>query len=373
MLNLDQITSDCKIQLDNKSAVKAILDIISENCPDVQSISFGRNNISSLSPFKDLATAAPCLSNLSFEGNNISSLKEIAAISNLQNLRQLIFSGNPVSVQDHTSYIAFLQFKFPMLELIDGQVTPKFMKLNIPENTFVGNLPSVRGSFFSDESAEQFAMTFVPKYFEAYDDENRANLLLDAYHDQSCLSITVGKYGASMELYAEGDRNLVKLDEFDPKLSRNIKFGKVDIAHVLKCLPRTMHNLSSFVADVSLVSISGNPVLSLSIHGQFIEQAKDKQDVNTRGFDRNFLLIAAGNAMGCLILNDQLHIYSSDSQKSVVHAADSSGSDDSFPALAVQIAQAANVPASLAYDYLVRHGHNGQLAYDAILRDRGAA
>jgi hypothetical protein len=129
-----------------------------------------------------------------------------------------------------------------------------------------------------------------------------------------------------------------------------------------------MHNLSTFVADASLITVCGNQLMSLSVHGQFIEQARDRQEVYTRAFDRNFILLASNSAMGCLILNDQTHVYSSDSSRSAVHVASSSVSE--VGGLSEELSRACGgLSLSVCAEYLHKSGLDLGLAYEMLIRD----
>jgi hypothetical protein len=379
-LNLEQVVKECNLTFENASFTKYVFDIIREYCPDVVTISFKSNEIQSLSTFASLASAAPNLQNLSFEDNKISKLQDLSNISDLQSLQQVIFHGNPITLSDPNSYLAYLVYKFPTVRVVDHVDVPRFIQFDLPDHAVAGYIPSSRNSFFMDDSCESFAMDFVPKFFDAFDSEQRADVLVDVYLPDSQFSLTVNPSPEQLEGYSSVDRNLKNSEEFDSKSSEFLVTGTVGISSFFKNMPRTRHNVSEFLADVVLVPSGDMPLLLLTVHGEYLEQVirpNGGEVTETRYFDRVFTLANAqgSNYVNCFIINDQLHVSNSDTGRTMTHLSslDSDGMDtpsDELKNLVQQLAQHAGISADMAYDYLVRSGNDPNAALAAIEQDR---
>jgi nuclear RNA export factor len=72
--------------------------LIGQLFPDVNTISVESNRLTSLKPFSTLPQWAPLVQNLSFRDNLITSYRDIEGLKGTEvpNLRELIFAGNPV-------------------------------------------------------------------------------------------------------------------------------------------------------------------------------------------------------------------------------------------------------------------------------------
>jgi Leucine-rich repeat (LRR) protein len=71
--------------------------LISQSCPNVETISFAGNKIESLLYFDNLSTFLPNIKNLSFKDNNLKYYDDLKGIqgSKFTELRELILAGTP--------------------------------------------------------------------------------------------------------------------------------------------------------------------------------------------------------------------------------------------------------------------------------------
>lgn len=69
----------------------------------------------------------------------------------------------------------------------DGAELPPLIQFDVTDNV---NLPPPRASFLCDTNGTQIIRQFIEQYFVIFDSDNRQPLL-DAYHEQAMLSISV--------------------------------------------------------------------------------------------------------------------------------------------------------------------------------------
>jgi hypothetical protein len=169
--------------------VNTIAHIIKDNFPQVQTVSFDQNGLSTLSAFRSMSTLCPSIRNLSLANNEIDSANELEAFTGLQ-LRELRLLGNPVLSTEGADKLAFhqkIRGIFPSLALLDGE-EPKSLKIafNIPVPK---SLPAFKGNFVEKPGMEGIVKQFVTAFFSAYDSDR--NSLLGVYLDNCYFSLTL--------------------------------------------------------------------------------------------------------------------------------------------------------------------------------------
>ncbi|NWY08330.1 NXF1 factor, partial [Nothoprocta ornata] len=160
------------------------------------------------------------------------------------------------------------------------------------------NIPEVRAASRRDLGREL--------YYSIYDSSDRQGLL-DAYHDGACcsLSIPFGPHNPprnSLNEYFKDSRNVKKLK--DPTMRfKLLKHTRLNVVAFLNELPKTQHDVNSFVVDVCAQT---NTLLCFAVHGIFKEVDGKSRD-SVRAFTRMFIAVPAGNT-GLCIVNDELFV-----------------------------------------------------------------
>ncbi|KAM7045540.1 nuclear RNA export factor 3-like [Molossus nigricans] len=185
----------------------------------------------------------------------------------------------------------------------DGQEPPPLTNFGIEAQKM---LPSYKGSFFGSDTLKSLIMQFLQQYYLIYDSGDR-HCLLCAYHDEACFSMTIpfiqgDPAPSSLFVYFKDNRNMKNLK--DPNLRfQLLKHRKHDIVSSLCVLPKTQHDLSSFLVDMWFQS---ERMLCFSVKGVFKEVAGRSQG-SVRAFTRTFFATPASNCSLC-IMNDELFV-----------------------------------------------------------------
>ncbi|KAM7045539.1 nuclear RNA export factor 3 [Molossus nigricans] len=154
---------------------------------------------------------------------------------------------------------------------------------------------SCLGSFFGSDTLKSLIMQFLQQYYLIYDSGDR-QCLLCAYHDEACFSMTIPFIQgdpalSSLFVYFKDNRNMKNLK--DPNLRfQLLKHRKQDIVSSLCVLPKTQHDLSSFLVDMWFQS---ERMLCFSVKGVFKEVEGRSQGI-LRAFTRTFIATPAGNS-----------------------------------------------------------------------------
>lgn len=319
MLNLSNLGAylpNVSVDFNDKSFVFQIFDLMSIKCPDILTVLFNNNKIKTLAGFGRMKSYGLKIINLSLDSNEISNFDELSSLKDLD-LRELVLSNNPVSAGlDEVTYKLEVVRRLPDLGFLDTR------KIKAGADTHpVTQLPPLQGNFFDSPERQALADAFLQKYFEAFDGDR--NLLVDAYAEQSCFSISTipvdskphGRGGSSFKRgdkfvpYNSVDRNLNTTVELDKRTS-TLKTGPTHIVGTLLDLPPTKHEYESFIVDCFVSSLGSFEMLNVFVHGSFSESSKTK-----RSFSRVFLLVPSpagsksqANGWPVAIINDQLYI-----------------------------------------------------------------
>ncbi|XP_068703613.1 nuclear RNA export factor 1-like isoform X2 [Montipora foliosa] len=314
-LNLSDLFHDEVLNANNVQGILSrpwlaswILQLIGENCPEVQSLDISNNRLKYLDGFRELGQQASNLKHLKICNNQIRAVEELDKIKTLSQLTSLELDGNPLCdmfQNKGNTYINSVRSKLPKITHLDGHELPPPIGFDLPSEQV---LPPSKGSFLGDPQIKELVQKFLAQYFTIYDTEDRQGLL-EAYHDQAIFSMcvnvgTISKdrsvpRGPSLGEYMKNSRNLKQVTRADFRVSLQ-KHSRLSVVAFLNELPVTKHDLSSFTVDVSLALPT---CLSFSVQGLFMENSKI-----IRSFSRVFLAVPAAGGKALSIINDELHI-----------------------------------------------------------------
>ncbi|XP_039569952.1 nuclear RNA export factor 1 [Passer montanus] len=175
----------------------------------------------------------------------------------------------------------------------------RIIEENIPEIAFdveaPTTLPPCKGSYFGSDDLKALVLRFLQQYYSVYDSSDRQGLL-DAYHDGACCSLSI-PYGPhtpprnSLNEYFKDSRNVKKLK--DPTMRfKLLKHTRLNVVAFLNELPKTQHDVNSFVVDICAQT---NTLLCFTVHGIFKEVDGKSRD-SVRAFTRMFIAVPAGNS-----------------------------------------------------------------------------
>ncbi|CAH6780380.1 Nxf3 [Phodopus roborovskii] len=212
-------------------------------------------------------------------------------------------SSLSTTIQDKSSNINSILELFPKLLSLNGQESPKPTLCNLEDKK---SLPSCKGSFFGSESVKTLVLQFLQQYYFIYDNGDRQGLL-NAYHAEACFSLTA--LFTSMDLssnnlceYFKYSRNMRVLK--DPYMKRQmLKHKQCDIIYFLRTLPKTQHDLNSFVVDMCFQT---DTMLCFCVSGLF-KEVEGSSGGCAHAFTRTFIA-TYGNSSDFCIVNDKLFV-----------------------------------------------------------------
>ncbi|POY71352.1 hypothetical protein BMF94_5664 [Rhodotorula taiwanensis] len=284
----------------------AMWKLAREMFPDVISLSFANNNLTStlpLSPYL-LTSSLSDIENVSFAGNNFSQFRDMDPFSpdvgkkrndkkpkGWSKLRELVLTGNPVvhSGGGSTTYEREMARRFATLRTLDQKPLDPSIAFAVGQDRANGVVDSpglsarvksekakaakreaitfplpISGGFFESEGARDFVGSFFIKFFEAFDNDRPA--LLPAYapictfsfhadtaHPARARAKKVGSHGDKRlphqhkldwkpYLTAEGSRNLMRVKNPEKRVKTLQVTPAAVIASVAQ-LPKTKHPL----------------------------------------------------------------------------------------------------------------------------------
>uniref|UniRef100_A0A8C7ZLQ1 Nuclear RNA export factor 1a n=1 Tax=Oryzias sinensis TaxID=183150 RepID=A0A8C7ZLQ1_9TELE len=287
---LDQLF---QIQFEEKKPVINFFCISQLTC-----LNLSNNRIHKLDELAELVSKVPNLKTLNLSHNELKTDRELDKLKGLK-LVELWLNRNPLCAlfKDQAAYISAVRQRFPRLLKLDGQDLPPPIGFDVETPTAI---PPCKGSCFGSDEIKVIILRFLQQYYSIYDSGNRQPLL-DAYHDGASLSITTpystqNPSRSSLGEYYKDSRNLKRIKDTTMRF-RLLKHTRLNVVAFLNELPKTQHDIASFVIDVNTCT---NTLLSFTIGGVFKEES-------TMAFSRVFITVPAGNS-GLCIVNDQLFI-----------------------------------------------------------------
>ncbi|XP_073514582.1 nuclear RNA export factor 1 [Phyllobates terribilis] len=300
----DLIENKVDLILNRKTCMNALLQIIEENVPELLSLDLGNNKLYKLDHLSEIHLKAPNLKILNLSENLLKSEKDLDNLKGLK-LEMLWLDGNPLckSFKDQTVYISAMRERFPKLLQLDGHDLPPPITFDVETPT---TLPPSKGSYLAGDDIKALVLRFLQQYYACYDSEDRQGLL-NVYHDEACCSLSIpSQIGQNPSRSSLGDyfnysRNIKRLR--DPTLRfKLLKYKRLNVVSLLNELPRTQHDLNSFVVDVTAQS---NTLLCFVVNGVFKVEGQSNDPV--RAFTRVFIAVP-GSDGGLLLVNDEQFI-----------------------------------------------------------------
>ncbi|XP_023562769.1 nuclear RNA export factor 1 [Octodon degus] len=300
----DLVAQNIDVVLNRRSCMAATLRIIEENIPELLSLNLSSNRLYKLDDMSGIVQKAPSLKILNLSGNELKSDRELDKIKGLK-LEELWLDGNTLcdTFQDQSTYISAVRERFPKLLRLDGHELPPPIAFDVEAPTV---LPPCKGSYFGTENLKSLVLHFLQQYYAIYDSGDRQGLL-DAYHDGACCSLSIpfvpqNPARSNLTEYCKDSRNVKKLK--DPTLRfRLLKHTRLNVVAFLNELPRTQHDINSFVIDISAQT---STLLCFCVNGVFKEVDGKARD-SLRAFTRTFIAVPASSS-GLCIVNDELFV-----------------------------------------------------------------
>ncbi|KAJ3311808.1 nuclear mRNA export, poly(A)+RNA binding protein [Blyttiomyces sp. JEL0837] len=272
-----------------------ICKLIGQLFPDVLTVSFQTNRLSSLKPFQTLSQWCPLVQNLSFRDNLLQSYRDIEGLkgSDMTNLRELMLTGNPVREREvkraggEADYRNKIKQMFPSIQILDQQDYEEEISLPGIGTTAETNFTEYeKGSFMDSVVTADTVQDFILKYFNLFDKNRGA--LSDLYADGAFFSLAVNSMARKRMPHQTG-RRFENYDGWTP-INRNhvtvkdmrkrmdfLASGPTAIIQAFGRLPTTLHPVYSapekkmFVADAFQLPVANGVILVLTIHGEFNE------------------------------------------------------------------------------------------------------
>ncbi|GAB1302146.1 Nuclear RNA export factor 1 [Apodemus speciosus] len=330
----DLVAQNIDVVLNRRSCMAATLRIIEENIPELLSLNLSNNRLYKLDDMSSIVQKAPNLKTLNLSGNELKSEWELDKIKGLK-LEELWLDRNPMcdTFRDQSTYIRCqtwqnwwipgeaaeplgshpipssrgctdaIRERFPKLLRLDGHELPPPIAFDVEAPTM---LPPCKGSYFGTENLKSLVLHFLHQYYAIYDSGDRQGLL-DAYHDGACCSLSIPSNSQNparnnLAEYFKDNRNVKKLKNPTMRF-RLLKHTRLNVVAFLNELPKTQHDINSFVVDISAQT---STLLCFSVNGVFKEVDGTSRD-SLRAFTRTFIAVPASNS-GLCIVNDELFV-----------------------------------------------------------------
>ncbi|XP_068116774.1 nuclear RNA export factor 1 isoform X2 [Hyperolius riggenbachi] len=300
----DLVANKVDIILGRRTCMEGMLQIIGENIPELLSLNLSNNKLYQLDCMSQIHIKAPNLKILNLSGNKLKSEKELDHIKSLK-LEMLWLDDNPLcnNFQDQNIYISAVRERFPKLLRLDGHELPPPITFDVETPT---TLPPCKGSYLATDDIKALVLRFLQQYYAIYDSEDRQGLL-NVYHDEARCSLSIpvasgpNPTRSSLGEYFSSSRNLKRVK--DPALRfKLLKHKRLNVVSFLNELPRTQHDLNSFVVDVTAQT---NTLLCFVVNGVFKVEAQSSDPV--RAFNRVFIAVP-GSEGRLLLVNDEQFI-----------------------------------------------------------------
>ncbi|XP_032003898.1 nuclear RNA export factor 2-like, partial [Hylobates moloch] len=298
----DLVKHHIDIILNQRNYMAATLKIIERNFSELLSLNLCDNRLYQLDGLPDIIEKAPKVKTLNLSKNKLKSAWELDKVKGLK-LEELWLEGNPLcsTFSDQSAYVSTIREYFPKLLRLDGQelAPPIIIGIEAPEI-----IKPCKESYKGSETIKSLVLQFLLQYYLIYDSEDRKGLL-SVYHDKACFSLTItlnpeDPEPSSLEKYFKDSRNIKNIK--DPRLRiQLLKHTKREIVDSLSVLPRTQHDLNSYVVDLC---IQTERMLFFSVNGVFKEVERESPG-SVLAFTRTFILTSVSNS-NLYIVNDKL-------------------------------------------------------------------
>ncbi|KAL0588724.1 Nuclear RNA export factor 2 [Plecturocebus cupreus] len=290
------------ISLNQRNYMAATLNIISTNFPELLSLNLCNNKLYQLDGLSDITEKAPKVKILNLSKNELKSVWELGKVKGLK-LEELWLEGNPLcrTFSDKSAYESTILECFPELLRLDGQdlASPITMGIEVPEI-----IKPCKESYKGSEIIKNLILQFLLQYYLIYDSEDRKGLL-SVYHDKAYFSLTIplnpeDPAPSNLEKYLKNSRNIKNIKDSRLRVQL-LKHTKHEIVDSLSVLPRTQHDLNSYVVDLC---IQTERMVFFSVNGVFKEVERESPG-SVLAFTRTFILTSVSNST-LYIVNDEL-------------------------------------------------------------------
>lgn len=290
-----------------------VIEIISENIPELEALNLNENRIQVLNHLKKIDKKLPNLKILHLGNNKIREMAMLDPLSGLP-VVELVLDGNPLCTKfrEQETYISEVRKRFPKVIKLDGIDLPPPIGFDIVEEV---RLPPSVQTYLCSAEAQNIVRQFLEQYFEIFDGGSRQTLL-QAYHEQAKFSLTSAySYGQTpknsswLSWYNTDSRNLLRVQDHDRRL-KLLKQGHLAVVSFLSEMPDTKHDIHSFTVDLTLFTPQ---LLLLNVSGIFKELRSGHKSAPIRHFFRTLVIVPAGS--GFCIANEQLHITNATEQQ----------------------------------------------------------
>ncbi|XP_004685952.1 PREDICTED: nuclear RNA export factor 2-like [Condylura cristata] len=300
----DLVACDIDIILNRRNCMAATLQIIEKNFPQLLSLNLCSNKLYRLDGLCDIVQMVPTIKILKLSRNMLRLTWEVSKMKGLK-LEELWLDGNPLcdTFPDQSTYVSAIRDYFPTLLRLDGKALPPLLVVDI-DNSYLTK-PYKKLSKDS-ETMKNLILRFLQQYYFFYDCGDRHGLL-DAYHDESCFSLSIpfnpeDPAPSSLWLYVKDSRNMKNIT--DPYLrNRLLRHTNHDIVKALCMLPQTQHDLSSFLVDLW---VHTETMLCFSVH-LVVKEVDGRSPFSVRAFTRNFIATPGRDSNLCIV-NDELFV-----------------------------------------------------------------
>ncbi|KAL2761321.1 nuclear RNA export factor 2 [Daubentonia madagascariensis] len=307
----DLVGCDMDIILNRRNCMAATLQIIERNFPELLSLNLRNNKLYRLDGLSDIIEKAPKVKILNLSRNELKSAWELGKVKGLK-LEELWLEGNPLcsTFPDQSAYVSAIRDCFPELLRLDGQDIPPPIITDIDVPQLIKPCQESHNGF---EILKSLVLQFLQQYYLIFDYGDRQGLL-DAYHEEACFSLTIpfnpeDPASSSLREYFKESRNMKILK--DPHVRRQLlKHTKRDIVDSLSVLPKTQHDLSSFLVDMWFQT---ERMLCFSVNGVF-KEVEGKCQGSVLAFTRTFIATPGSNSSLCIV-NDELFVRDTSSKE----------------------------------------------------------
>ncbi|XP_036919327.1 nuclear RNA export factor 2-like [Sturnira hondurensis] len=300
----DLVRHDTDVILNRRNCMSAALQIIKTSFPELLSLNLHNNRLFQLDGLSDITQMVPTIRILNLSRNELNSTWELGKIKGLK-LEELWLEGNPLcdTFPDQVTYVSAIRKCFPKLLRLDGQDLPPPITADIDRPNLT---KPYKGSYKGPDVVKSQVLQFLQEYYLIYDSGDRQSLL-SAYHDEACFSLAIpfnpnDPDPSSYFEYFKHNRNMKNLK--DPNLRfQLLKHTKRDIVCSLCMLPKTQHDLSTFILDVFLQSES---MIFVCVNGLF-KEVEGRSQGCVRAFSRTFIATPASSSSLCVV-NEELFV-----------------------------------------------------------------
>ncbi|XP_045146728.1 nuclear RNA export factor 3-like [Echinops telfairi] len=307
----DMTSHDTEIQSNLGNGTAASLEIQEENMPKLLPFNSSKNKPYRLDSLSDRVRKTPDIKSPHLLQNKAEG--EMAGVKGLEP-EEMCADTKPLctTFPDEPTNVSELLDLFPKLLSLDDQELPSPVFSDTGDNK---KLPVCKGSIYGSDTMKNLVWKFLKQYYSIYDDGDRQSLL-SAYHDNACFSLSTPFKPEEPSLinlpkYSKDNRNTEELNRFGLSVQL-LKHTKTEIVDFFSVLPKTLHDLSSFVVDTC---VETENMLCFSVNGLFKEEVEGMCQAHVCAFTRIFIALPGTNS-SLRIVNDQWSVKSISSKES---------------------------------------------------------